>query len=510
MSLISMEFLIFVFIAVVGYYLIPRRTQWIWLLAFSYIYYASSGTIYVLFLLYTTLVTYGTGLALKLIDRRSESGEKDLQKKKKKVLLLALILDFGMLAVLKYSNFAISNINMIFQTDISFQHFLLPLGISFYTFQSVGYVMDVYWKRCGPERNLLRFALFVSFFPQILQGPIGRYHRLAHQLYDSHAFDFVRIERGIQRIVWGYFKKLVVAEKAAVFVSAAFDEYQAYPGIAIFGVLAYSAQLYGDFSGGMDVVIGVAELFGIVLDENFKRPFFAVSITDFWHRWHITLGTWMKDYVFYPLSLSKMMSRFGRRCKNIFGKSYGRILPICVSNLVVFFVVGLWHGAAWKFIIYGLYNGLIIAFSGLMAQNYRRWKKSCHINEKSKGWRVFQIVRTFLLVNVSWFFDRADTVPQALAMMKNAVTCFEPEELLLVRVGTAGTKYTILALGIFAVGCAVVFAVSFLQEKGIQIRLAIAAKPWVLRWVIYLVLLFSIPMLGQPPDSTGGFIYAQF
>lgn len=510
MSLISMEFLIFVFAAVLGYYLIPKRFQWIWLLIFSYVYYASSGAVYILFILYTTLVTYGTGLALNVMENQSGRGKKRVKKSKRGILILALVLDFGMLAVLKYTNFAISNFNMLFHAGIPFRNFLLPLGISFYTFQSVGYVMDVYWRRCEPEKNLFRFALFVSFFPQILQGPIGRYQRLAHQLYEEHSFDFTRIERGLQLVIWGYFKKLVVAETATIFVAAAFDEYQTYPGIAIFGVLAYTAQLYGDFSGGMDVVIGIASLFGIELDENFKRPFFAVSITDFWHRWHITLGTWMKDYVFYPLSLSRVMNRFGKLCKRVLGRAYGRVVPICLSNIVVFFVVGIWHGAAWKFIVYGLYNGFIIAFSGLMAQNYRKWMKNCHIDGKSKGWKIFQIARTFLLVNISWFFDRADTVPQALAMMKNAVTCFHPEDLLKVHVGTAGTVYTVLALGILAAGCGVIFIVSFLQENGMKIRATIAAKPWLVRWAVYLILLFSIPMLGQPPDSTGGFIYAQF
>ena len=510
MSLISMEFLIFVFVAVLGYYLIPKRFQWIWLLFFSYIYYASSGIEYIVFIIYTILVTFVTGLLLNWVENR-HAGKKDIIKRKKRqVLLLALVLDFGMLAVLKYTNFAISNLNALFHAGISLKHFLLPLGISFYTFQSAGYVLDVYWKRCEPERNLFRFALFVSFFPQILQGPIGRYHRLAHQFYERHAFELTKIERGVQRITWGYFKKLVIAETAAIFVNVAFDEYQTYPGLAIFGVLAYTAQLYGDFSGGMDVVIGIAELFGIELDENFKRPFFAVSITDFWHRWHITLGTWMKDYVFYPLSLSKAMSRFGKFSKKKFGKAYGRVLPICLSNIVVFLVVGIWHGAAWKFIVYGLYNGIIIAFSGLMEKNYRKWKKRCHIDEKSGRWKMFQIVRTFVLVNISWFFDRADTVGQALTMMKNAVTCFRPQDIFTIQVGTAGTTYTILALGILAAGSAVLFVVSFLQEKGTHIRVALASRPWLIRWFIYLALLFSIPMLGQPPDSTGGFIYAQF
>ncbi len=509
MSFISMEFLVFVFVAVSGYYLIPKKFQWIWLLVFSYIYYLSSGVEYGIFIVYTTVVTYAAGRLLELIDRREKEKER-LRKQKRRVILAALLLDFGLLAVLKYTNFAISNINALFGAEFEYQNLLLPLGISFYTFQSVGYIMDVYWKRCEAERNLFRFALFVSFFPQILQGPIGRYHRLAHQLYEPHSFQLQRIQFGLQRIVWGYFKKLVIADTAAIFVNAAFDEYQQYPGLAVVGVLAYCAQLYGDFSGGMDVVIGIAELFGIRMDENFKRPFFSVSITDFWHRWHITLGTWMKDYVFYPFSLSRLMNRFGKFTKKCFGKTYGRLMPICLANIVVFLVVGVWHGAAWKFIVYGLYNGVIIAFSGLMANHYKKWIRFFRINAKSRGYHVFQIVRTFVLVNISLYFDRADTLSQAFAMMKNALTCFRPAEILEVHVGTAGTTYTVMALGVLLFGCAVQFVVSCLEERGVQLREALAGKAWILRWAVYLAVLFAIPMLGQPPDSTGGFIYAQF
>ena len=214
---------------------------------------------------------------------------------------------------------------------------------------------------------------------------------------------------------------MVLADNAGIFVDAIFGDLQTYKGLAIAGVLAYTVQLYGDFSGGMDVVIGIASMFGIELDENFKQPFFARSITDFWHRWHITLGTWMKDYVFYPVSLSKWMGRFGKMAKKRFGKTIGRALPICLANLIVFLVVGIWHGAAWKYIVYGMYNGVIIAVSGLLAKPYREWKKKLHISDKSRGWICFQILRTFLLVNISWFFDRADTVKDALTMMKNAV-----------------------------------------------------------------------------------------
>lgn len=502
MAFASMKFLLFLLVAVLGYYLSPKRFQWIWLLIFSYIYYLASGVKLVFFLLFTTLTTYGGG---RWIHARGED-----KKAKRRILILGLLLNFGMLGVLKYTNLAITSFDHLFGMELPFVNFLLPLGISFYTFQSMGYLMDVYWGRFEAEKNPFRFALFVSFFPQIMQGPIGRYNRLACQLYESHKFDWIRMERGCQLILWGFFKKMVLADNAALFVNTIFGDYHTYSGLSIAGVLLYSIQLYGDFSGGMDVVMGVSNLFGIQLDENFKRPYFARSITDFWHRWHITLGTWMKDYVFYPFSLSRPMSRFGKFAKKKLGRQLGRTLPICIANVVVFLVVGIWHGAAWKFIAYGLYNGLIIGISGLMAKQYRSWKKRLHIDDKAPWFVVFQILRTFLLVNISWFFDRGNTVGQALTMFKNAWTKTDWSMLLEIKTTAGGNTYTAMILVIVLFGCLILFIVSLLQERGVKIRESLSRMPLILRFAIYLALLFSLSAIGQMPLSSGGFIYAQF
>ena len=508
MSLISMEFLIFVGIAVIGYYLIPKRFQWIWLLIFSYIYYASSGIKILFFLLYTTITTYGTGRLLDRVNHK-ELPRNEAKSRKRRILIGCLLLNFGMLAVLKYTNFAIENVNAIFHAGISFQKLILPIGISFYTFQSMGYIIDVYWGKYEAEKNPFRFALFVSFFPQLLQGPIGRFDRLARQLYEQHSFDLLKAQYALQLMLWGFFKKLVLADRAAVVVNQVFQNYTQYSGVTnIVAVLMYSIQLYMDFSGGMDVVMGVAALFGVELDQNFKRPYFATSITDFWHRWHITLGTWMKDYIFYPVSLSKWMGKFGKWSKKAFGKKTGRVVPICVANIIVFLVVGIWHGAAWKYIAYGLYNGLIIAVSSLLAPLYRKGFEKFHINPKSGAWHVVQILRTFLLVNISWYFDMAVSLSAAFAMMKSTVTGFSLATLTdgsLMMLGLDKLDYMILAMG-----CLVVFLISFLKERGIQIRESLGRKPLVIRWAVYGMLVFGIPMFGYVMTTTGGFIYAQF
>lgn len=567
MSFLSMNFLLFLSVAILGYYVIPKRLQWVWLLLFSYIFYLASGTTAVVFILATTITTFLAGLILEYMDGKMDrelngqtagklngqttgglnsqttwnpdtQPEKQTipppvpssaattstspltpeQKKtvkarfkrnKKWIAAAALLINFGILAVLKYRNFAVGNINQLFGTDFALGKLILPLGISFYTFQSMGYLIDVYRGKYAPDHNLFRFALFVSFFPQILQGPIGRYDRLASQLFSQRKFSLERVERGLQLMLWGYFKKIVIADRAAVVVNEVFGNYEAYTGIAvIMGVLCYSIQLYGDFSGGMDVVMGAAECFGISLDQNFKRPYFARSISDFWHRWHITLGTWMKDYVFYPFSLSKGMNKLGKYCKKHFGKHVSRVLPVCIANLLVFFLVGVWHGPAWKFIVYGLYNGIIIAAGNLLAPIYTQMARKLHIPAESSPWTAVRILRTFLLVNISWYFDMAESLGAALAMMKNTVAGFTLSAL---------TDGSLLRLGLdlkdcgaLALSCVVLFTVSLLQENHVSMRDALAAKPLAARWCVYLMLLFSIPLLGQITMTGGGFIYAQF
>ena len=281
----SFLFVLFVVISLFIYYVIPKKLQWIWLLVISYVYYITNSRGLVVFIAATTLTTWYAGLTLE---------KTEAHKKRRLIVALTLLFNFGILAVLKYTNFLIVNINDLFHTSILQFSWALPLGISFYTFQSMGYLLDICWKRTAAEKNLFRFALFVSFFPQILQGPIGRYSRLAHQLYEEHSFDPGRFERGFQRILWGFFKKMVIADNALYFVNPLFKEYQTYDGVALFATVFYAIQLYMDFSGGIDVVIGIADLFGVTMDENFRQPYFAVSITDFWHRWHITLGTWVE------------------------------------------------------------------------------------------------------------------------------------------------------------------------------------------------------------------------
>ncbi|MDO4804779.1 MAG: MBOAT family O-acyltransferase [Lachnospiraceae bacterium] len=495
MSFVSTAFITFAIICIAGYYLIPKQYQWVWLLVFSYIYYLAAGPAYVFFLLFSTAITFFGGL-------RAEMGSKA-------AVPVVLLLDFGALAFVKYTNFVLGSFAGILGREFRELKILLPLGISFYTFQTAGYLLDVYWKRCKAERSFPRFMLFASFFPQIMQGPISRYGQLAGQLYAEHDLDLRRIEGGMYRIAWGFFKKMVIADNAALYVSAVFDQYTTLRGYGLLGVLMYSAQLYADFSGGIDIVIGIAECLGITLAENFRQPFFATSIGDFWHRWHITLGTWMKDYVFYPISLSNWMGSFGKWCRKRLGKNVGRAMPICVGNIIVFLIVGIWHGPAWHYIVYGLYNGLIIGISGLLAKNFRDWKKRLKINDKAAGFHMFQIIRTFVLVNISWYLDCSGSVGQALMMFKDSILRFKFSINVIDAADTwSGSQAVTFACIVF--GCLVVFVHSLLAECGVDVRDAILARPVPVRGAVLFLLLASLVLIGNQPLSVGGFIYANF
>lgn len=529
MSFTTLHFFLFLAMGVLIYYLLPKKLQWVWLLVLSYLYYFTFSIKTSVFLIFTTVVTYTGGILLtrmnesskaylaankETLDRAAKKAYKEkVKKNKRRVVVAMLLLCFGLLGVVKYLNFVIENIDALVLAVGHGQYFepvsiILPLGISFYTFQSISYIIDVYQGKYSAEKNIFKYALFVSFFPQLLQGPIGRFDRLAHQLYEGRSFSLKAAEFGLQRILWGCFKKMVLADRVAGFVTTVFGNYTEYGGwYNLVAVLLYCVQLYADFSGGIDIVIGTAEIFGIRMDENFRQPFFSKSIGEFWRRWHITLGTWMKDYIFYPFSLSKQMNRFGKWSKKHLGNTVGKAMPICLADLLIFFVVGIWHGAAWKYIAYGMYNGIIIAVSSLLEPLYAKGFEKTKIHKESKAWTVVRIIRTFILVNIGWYFDMAVSFSAALVMMKETFTKMSMSQF-------TGTAFLELGMGrrdflIVLAGCIIIFIVSLLKERGVAVREAIAAKPLIVRWTIWYVFIVIIFIFAYTGDGSA-FIYANF
>ena len=504
MSLVSNTFVLFVAATVILYYIVPSSLQWILLLAVSYLYYMSGNAGYVVYILYSTVVIYVCALLITYFREHGKAGWLP-----RFFVILGLILNLGMLGFVKYFGFFVTNLNVLAHLQLPKADLILPLGISFYTFQSSGYLLDVYWKKAQAQRNPFKFALFVSYFPQLLQGPIGKYDRLQEQLTAKHKLQWDSFCRGLERILWGYGKKIIIADWAGVFADAVWGNLQQYNGITFFALLFYGIQLYADFSGAIDIVIGISQLFGITLDENFRRPYLAVSMADFWKRWHITLGDWMMNYVFYPVSLSKWMMSFSKWSRKVFGKKTGRTMPIALADLIVFFLVGIWHGASWKYVVYGLLNGGIIAFSDLMKYQYRSWRQALHIGGNEPWFRAFQILRTFILVNLRWFFDRSDDLHQAGFMIRQAFTHFDPSQLLMISAGREGTAFVPCALLIIAAGSVIMVSVGILEERGVDVRGKVNALPYPLTLLICAGMFLLIGLFGCT-GTPRGFIYAQF
>ena len=367
MAFTSFRFIVFLVLAAAAYFLTPKRCRWVTLFVANYVFYFISGGKIFVYLLATTITTYLATVKLgdmaaknkiafneakaELDKEGKKAWKAEFTKKKKRILVPTVLFNFGILAVLKYSAFVTTNINALFGKfgiggELPVFQFLLPLGISFYTFQSMGYLIDVYREKQEPERNFFKLALFISFFPQIVQGPIGRFGTLAEQLFRPNAFSYTRIKFGVQLMLWGAFKKMVIADRAAILVDNAFGFPETFGGTYVaVAALVYAIQIYGDFSGGIDIATGAAQIFGVTLDKNFERPYLATSIPDYWRRWHITLGAWFRDYVFYPLSLSKFFSRLGKRCRKLLGNYIGKLIPVLIPQFIIFFLIGIWHGA---------------------------------------------------------------------------------------------------------------------------------------------------------------------
>ena len=508
----------FAFLCAALYYLCPDRFKWMLLLLASYAYYAYCGANALPFILLTTLSTWAGALCIGRIGEQSKAvlkarraeldsaGKKTLKAQAKRrqraVFFAVLLLNFGVLALLKYTS------PLLTAMGRPALNLLLPLGISFYTFQSMGYLIDVYNGKYAPQRNPAKFALFISFFPQLIQGPIARFDQLAAQLETPHRFDIANIERGALLMLWGFFKKKVIADRALPLVSAVFGRQEAYGGaVIVVAVLLYSLQQYCDFSGGIDLVTGIAELFGIRLAPNFRRPYFSVSLGDFWRRWHISLGAWMRDYVFYPFALTKPMTRLSRAAKGVLGADVARALPAALGNILVFLLVGVWHGASMNYVLWGLYNGVILAASALLEPAYKHANERLGRLTRTRGFHVLRVLRTFLIVNIGWYFDRCAHLSDAFPMLLRTFTQPMFSQL---------TDGTLLTLGITGAGFAILaastvilFAVSAMQERGIGVRSYVLSRKLPVRWaLLYAMILFV--MLFYVPNALTGFIYAAF
>jgi len=496
----------------------------------SYFFYAQAGASLLMFLLGTTISTYIVSMQIlrlsniqkayiaenkAILDKTAKKEYKaKIKKKQWRWLLVCLFFNFGILAIFKYTNFAIDNVNNLIAVfggtkQFSFLDLVLPMGISFYMFQTMGYIIDVYRGTAKVERNIGKLALFVSFFPQLIQGPISRYNDLSRTLFEPHAFDSSNVWFGFQRILWGFFKKLVIADRILPAVNTIIQAPEEYQGAYVLaGMVFYAIQLFADFTGGIDIVIGIGQIFGIEIAENFNRPYFSKNITEYWRRWHITMGTWFKDYLFYPISICKPMRKLSKWSRNHLGEALGRKLPVYISTLVVWFVTGLWHGASWNFITWGVLNGVIILISGECAPLYKWFHKRFHVENKL-WYAAFQILRTFLLMSSLRLLDCYRDVGTSFKMFGTLFSNWNYEVFFngsMLKLGISVADYIVVLLGVL-----LLLFVSLRQRKG-SVRQQIAAKPIAINFMVVYLLLMAIIILGAYGIGydASQFIYNQF
>ena len=521
-------FILFFVVVLLLYALMPKRYKWIWLLAASWFFYLYASAKFFIFVLLTGASAWAGALYMqKLHDRerhlRSCAVRQEdlkqlrerLQRRRKRMLISVLVLNFGILAVLKYLGFFCENLNQLLasfslEARIPGFHLILPLGISFYTFQTMSYVIDVYWRKTQAERNPFKVSLFVSFFPQIIEGPIGRWNDLAAQLSAERACSALDVRRGLQLMLWGYFKKMVIADRAAIVADFVFSHYLDLSGFGIAaGVFLYAIQDYADFSGCIDIARGCAKTMGIDMAENFRRPYFSRTIPEFWRRWHMSLGAWMKDYVFYPFSLAKGVRRIGKTARKRWGRHLGSTLPIALGNLLVFFLVGLWHGASWNFIVWGLMNFVVIMISQELEPLYRKFHHRFQVKDK-KWYGAFEIIRTILLMSAIRMFDCYRDVPLTFKMFGNMFTHFDITALTgeaFLGLGLTGADYLLLFICLI-----IVVAVSLIEEQKGSVRNLIYASPAAWKYIIFgimtlVVIVFGAYGIGYDQSQ---FIYNQF
>ena len=525
MNILSVTFLLFLVGLLPVYYLVPKRFQWWVLLAASLVFYAFGGPWALVFPVITSLSAWGTARLLQ----RSSDGQKDwlkahkaeldkqarddykarCKRRRRRLLTLCLLLNFGILCAFKYVHFLLEQADAVARlfgggvTDTI--QWIVPLGISFYTFQTVGYVLDVYWGRTRAERNPFRMLLFTSFFPQITQGPISNFGELSEQLFSEHRFRYANYAQGAQRMLWGLFKKIVIANSlVAPLLAGAFRDYGTYSGLStLLCAFLYSLEIYADFSGYMDIMCGLCRMLDIQLTENFLRPYFSKSVAEYWRRWHISLGVWFKNYLYYPLAVSRWNQRLGKWSKKRLGKAFGDYLPATLALIVVWLATGLWHGASWAYIAWGGVNGLFIIVSMWMERVFTRWKKGLRINESAWLWRAFQVLRTFFLITLIKVLPEVGTLSDGLGFWRQIFVGGLPHSFAELIPGA-----TPLTLALIVLCAGLLLTVSLLQRKAPLFR-QWARVPKPLRYAL-LAGLLAITLYFSGMNSLGGFLYAGY
>ena len=511
-------------ITFVLYHLLPQKAKWCVLLLESYVFYFISCKGHIWQIIAATVIVWLIGIWLQRLNdgfKKKKKGlprdeRKALKKKytsyKRGVLALGVLSTLGILLVCKYQGFFVDTANSLFGTNAQYLKVVQPLGISFYTLSAISYITDIYHGKFEAEKNPFRVSLFLSFMLTIVEGPITRYDQFGVQFKSCPKFDYHNFIYGAVRVVWGLIKKMIIADRAAMFVNAVFDKPNQWNALTVLAaVLLYTLQLYSEFSGIMDVMCGLGEMMGLHLPENFRRPFFARSINEFWQRWHITLGGWLRDYIFYPISLSKAFMSLSKSAGKKFNRYYANLIPTAVALFFVWFSNGFWHGSGWKYIVYGLYYYVLMMLGMFFEPLFRKVCPALKIDRQSNGFRRFQIARTFLIANFGMFIFRADDLPTLGKMISsiftNPIVFNGLSKALGLSSGLDWIDCVVIALGV-----ALLIIVGNIQEKGVDIREKIAKLPYYKKFILFMVMIFSVIIMGGYGEGYGviDLIYAKF
>lgn len=464
MTYISFHFFIFLIVLATLYFCTPQKYRYLTLLVFSGIFVYLAGGLYTICFLYgTTVFSYVLAVSMERLDNKGT---------KRAVHIGGLLLIVGILLFVKYQSM------MPFLPRV-FTTIGVPIGISFYTLQIYGYLSDVYHNKIKAERSFLKYVLYVTWFPHILQGPIARYDQLSKSLFSGASFDYDRVCKGLQLMIWGLAQKLIIADRAMLIVREVFDNYGRYGGVqVVYAAVLYGIGLYGDFSGCVNISIGVSQVFGITLAKNFQQPYLATDIKDFWRRWHISLSTWLKDYVYIPLG----------------GNRKGRLRKY-LNLMITFGISGLWHGVGNRFLVWGCLHGLY-QIVGECTKNFReKLVEIFHIKKDSPLLHVSKVVLTFVWVDIAWVFFRADSIKHALTLLKIAATEWNLWALVnedLYALGVDRRETWIMWIFII-----ILFVTDYLHEKQIKIRQRIGEFSIFSRFCIYLGILMAVILFGK-------------
>lgn len=510
--------LLFVTVIFGLYNLIPKKFRWSVLLVGSYaLNWFVSGYL-VIYLLITSLIIYLVSLWITSYTDKTDAVRKTLPKEEKKpyrekcarnkklICAISVLSNFGILAVLKYSGFAVTSLNSLIGTSFDIPAFVVPLGISYYTLQAVGYTVDVCRGKYKADRNFAKVALFLAYFPQLTEGPIGRFDHLAPQLYEGKSFSYGNFTNGLLLALFGLFKKFVIADRVNAVVAEVLSADSTYTGYSVIvGIVMYTLLLYTEFSGFIDMVSGVSQMFGFELSKNFEQPFFSKSVSEFWRRWHITLGSWTRDYVFYPVSLSKPLVKLAKFAREHLDPYYASIIPNAVAMLVVWLFTGIWHGADIKYVVYGLYYYALMLVGMLIVPITKKLLTKLKINAESKILSGLAIFRTLIFVNIGMLMFKCDTLSMTFSKLGAIFS------------GANVPKFAKLGLGleewiVLAVAVVILFTVEVIQTKGYGVRELISKRPIAVRWIIYIAFVMFIIIFGAYGSGYAAVdpIYAQF